>query len=31
MEHGVDLKNLSDKDIDNLLGLITKAKVEVDE
>jgi len=28
MEHGVDLKNLSDKDIDHLLSLITKAKVD---
>ena len=28
LEHGVDLKNLSDKDIDSLLGLIAKAKVD---
>lgn len=28
MEHGIDLKNLSDKDIDSLLGLITKAQVD---
>ena len=28
LEHGIDLKNLTDKDIDNLLGLITKAKVD---
>lgn len=27
LEHGIDLKNLSDKDIDSLLGLIGKATV----
>ena len=28
VDYGIDLKNLSDKDIDNLLSLITKAKVD---
>ena len=28
VDYGIDLKNLSDKDIDNLISLITKAKVD---